>query len=155
VRVTIVSNGGTCELHTTDARMENAITSALMFNWTRSADLFVATAMDLVPRGHALRGVVDKMVMAVIALDTQDLIMAHANDVIMGNAPALLHLVGKSTYSGYAQRRAEFDALMAMANLINERVRHPEVRSCYTCLWPMQSGKCASCTTQNLPVCHA
>lgn len=126
----------------------NTVTNFLIWAYTRKADLFVSTGMDLLRQSKkaTMEGVVDQLAHVVIALDTASLYIKEANDLIRSKTPGMLHLVGKNTWSGYPSRRKEFDDLTALAELINERVVHPENNSCPVCLFPMTTT-CARCVS--------
>jgi hypothetical protein len=118
---------------------DQAITNALIFLFTRKADRYVATAMDLVPHTYesAMRAL-DLSAMLVQKLDGQagaQLSVPQAAAEIKSTVPVMLYLTGRTTWSGYALRRAEFDELQALASLIYARVQLPGP-FCQHCLGP-------------------
>lgn len=125
-----------------------AITSLLVYAYTRKADLFVSTCMDLtnVAVHNEVSDAMNQLALLVINLDTAGWDIATANKHIQAKNPGMLKLVGRTAWSGYAKRRKEFDELAALAELINERVKHPEPKSCMMCLRPISTTVCTTCT---------
>lgn len=125
-----------------------AITTLLLFAYVRKADLFVSTCMELknVSVNAELSDAINQLALLVIDLDTAGWDIAKANQHIQAKTPGMFKLVGRSTWSGYPLRRKEFDELTALAELINERVKHPEPNSCVECLRPMATTTCSTCT---------
>ncbi len=118
--------------------LQASITTVLIFQFTRMADAFAATALDL---GADPRHV-DECGMLVIALDTRNESLQEAADRIRATVPVFLYLVGRKAWSGYARRRAKFDVLTQMAELIEARVKHTG-SYCDICLHPLdEQGKC-------------
>ncbi len=130
-----------------DRDVPDAITSLLFWAYTRKADRYVATCMELtnLQVNDTVSNAINQMALVVIDLDTKGLDQQAANAMVHAKTPAMLHLVGRSTWSGYPARRKEFDELTALAELINERVKHPEHNSCSVCMYPMPTTTCARC----------
>jgi hypothetical protein len=132
-----------------------AITSLLLFAYQRKADFFVSTCMDLknVSVNPEVSDAINQLSLLVIDLDIAGWDIPTANQHIQAKTPGMFKLVGRSTWSGYPLRRKEFDELTALAELINERVKHPEPNSCVECLRPMATTTCSTCT--NITTTHA
>ena len=106
---------------------EGTITDLLLFHFTRRCEEYVTTAMELAPKGDwALQGAVDHCAMLVLLLDgvtdRYALSRAEAAREIAQRLPVYYRLVGKSTWSGFAARNAEFDALTTLAATIEKRI---------------------------------
>lgn len=100
-----------------------AFHAMLIHLWTRKADRFVATALELT-RGRTVPGHVAQAIegcaLLVMRLDGVGASWEapRAAKEIRTTAPALLFLVGKETSSHYEMRRREFDELQEMAQYI-------------------------------------
>jgi hypothetical protein len=132
-----------------------AITTLLLFAYQRKADVFVSTCMELknVSVNEEVSSALNQLALLVIDLDNAGWDITTANQQIQAKTPGMFKLVGRSTWSGYPLRRKEFDELTALAELINERVKHPEPNSCVECLRPMATTTCSTCT--NITTTHA
>lgn len=105
-----------------------AIGTLLVHAFTRKADRFVATGMDLVaPNDADLRTICDKCAHLVIWLDEGQHSSAEAIEVIQRRLPLFVRLVGPKEGITHALRRAEWLELNDLAALIARCVEGEEV----------------------------
>lgn len=94
------------------------LTDLLLRMYTRLADRYVAAGMRMGAPQH----LVDRCAWLVLLLDgvteARTLDQRTAIGAIRADGPAMYHLIGKASWSGYAQRKAEYDMLRDLGALI-------------------------------------
>lgn len=132
----------TCE---GEPHLEKGITNALIFLWTRKADRFVATAMELLTdlRHRPQTPFLEQCAGLVNNLDGTgglEFSLETCATAIRRTMPAFVQLTGKKGWSGYGARRAEYESLVAISELIDTRVASDFAPSCRKCFIPLDAN---------------
>jgi hypothetical protein len=143
LRISSTRPVGYVEHRTYAASVEDGITDLLIYEFAQLADDYVSDGMELVPNftDGPLSRTFDLLSLMVVDLG-RAVERITCDQLIQHRLPLGMEIIGKKSWSGYPDRRAQFDQLTAFAAVIHARTVAAGAESCTACLYPTTGCTC-------------